>query len=333
MTWNFWRSKSCAFALFAGSAFALSLSIAPAEAQKAEPCIAGSWELTGPLAHTGLAGKEPAFLASLGTGIMLDTRDNEFTPHQGVFYQVGVLGTKGSAERVAYGEASAAVKQAVLNGAVLTSAVGTTVSYSTLDNPRDPHDGLRAEVRQDVAGLGGGVDFLRSTGDVRYYKSFGDGAVAMTRVQSGTIAPYGGQTLPLTSSFFGGPALVRGFAPNGFGPRDLTAGTSMDNIGGSSYWATTAQLTAPIPGLPPEVALKGAFFADAASLWGYRGATSFPALSQSLNVADSRKIRASVGASLIWDSPLGALHVDYALPVSKTNYDITQRLSFGAGPF
>jgi branched-chain amino acid transport system substrate-binding protein len=55
MTWNFWRSKSCAFALFAGSAFALSLSIAPAEAQKAEPCIAGSWELTGPLAHTGLA--------------------------------------------------------------------------------------------------------------------------------------------------------------------------------------------------------------------------------------------------------------------------------------
>jgi outer membrane protein insertion porin family len=233
----------------------------------------------------------------------------------------------------ANGEASAAVKQAVLNGPVLTSAVGTTVSYSTLDNPRDPHDGVRAEVRQDVAGLGGGVDFLRSTGDVRYYKSFGDGAVAMTRVQSGTIAPYGGQTLPLTSSFFGGPALVRGFAPNGFGPRDLTAGASMDNIGGSSYWATTAQLTAPIPGLPPEVALKGAFFADAASLWGYRGATSFPALSQSLNVADSRKVRASVGASLIWDSPLGALHADYAVPVSKTNYDITQRLSFGAGPF
>jgi outer membrane protein insertion porin family len=233
----------------------------------------------------------------------------------------------------ANGEASAAVKQAVLNGAVLTSAVGTGTTYSTLDNPRDPHDGLRIEGRQDVAGLGGGVDFLRSTGDVRYYKSVGDGVVAMTRVQGGTIAPYGGQTLPLTSSFFGGPTVVRGFAPNGFGPRDLTAGTTMDNIGGSSYWATTAQLTAPIPGLPPEVALRGAFFADAASLWGYRGATSFPALSQSLNVADSRKVRASVGASLIWDSPLGALHVDYAIPVSKTNYDITQRMSFGAGAF
>jgi outer membrane protein insertion porin family len=233
----------------------------------------------------------------------------------------------------ANGEASAPVKQAVLNGPTWTSAVGSTVAYSSLDNPRNPHDGLRAELRQDVAGLGGGVDFLRSTGDVRYYKSLGDEVVGIARVQGGTIAPYGGQTLPVTSSFFGGPQLVRGFAPNGFGPRDVTAGTTMDNIGGSSYWATSAQLQAPIPGLPPEVALKGAFFADAGSLWGYRGPTSFPALSQSLNVADSRQVRSSVGASLIWDSPFGALHVDYAIPTSKTKYDITQRLGFGAGGF
>jgi outer membrane protein insertion porin family len=229
--------------------------------------------------------------------------------------------------------ASAPVKQAALNGPVFTSAVGSTVAYSTLDNPRNPHDGVRAELRQDIAGLGGGADFLRSTGDVRYYKTFGDEVVGMGRVQAGTIAPYGGQTLPLTSSFFGGPQLVRGFAPNGFGPRDLTAGTTMDNIGGSSYWATTAQLTAPIPGMPPEVPLKGGFFADAGSLWGYRGQTSFPALSQSLTASDSRKVRSSVGATLVWDSPFGPLHVDYAYPLSKAKYDVTQRLGFGAGPF
>ena len=233
----------------------------------------------------------------------------------------------------ANGEASAPVKQAALNGPTWTSAVGTTVAYSTLDNPRNPHDGIRAEVRQDVAGLGGGVDFLRSTGDVRYYKSLGDEVVGIGRMQAGTIAPYGGQTLPFSSGFFGGPQLVRGFAPNGFGPRDLTSGTTMDNVGGSMFWATSAQLQAPIPGLPPEAALKGAFFADAGSLWGYRGQTSFPALSQSLNVADSRKVRSSVGASLIWDSPFGPLHVDYAIPLSKTNYDVTQRLGFGAGGF
>ena len=42
-------------ALLAGTALVFSLSIAPANAQKAEPCIAGSWELPGALAHTGLA--------------------------------------------------------------------------------------------------------------------------------------------------------------------------------------------------------------------------------------------------------------------------------------
>jgi branched-chain amino acid transport system substrate-binding protein len=37
------------------AAFALATVAKPALAQKAEPCIAGSWELSGPLAHTGLA--------------------------------------------------------------------------------------------------------------------------------------------------------------------------------------------------------------------------------------------------------------------------------------
>ena len=31
-------------------------------------------------------------------------------------------------------------------------------------------------------------------------------------------------------------------------------------------------------------------------------------------------MRASVGTSLIWDSPFGALHVDYAYPISKNKY-------------
>jgi outer membrane protein insertion porin family len=229
--------------------------------------------------------------------------------------------------------ASAAVKQAALNGPTFTSAIGPTLTYNTLDNPRNPSDGIRADFKQDTAGLGGGAQFLRATADVRAYKSLGDDVVGITRLQGGTIAPFGGQSVPFLSSFFGGPQLVRGFAPNGFGPRDLTPGTTMDNIGGSNYWATSAQLQAPIPGLPPEAALKGAFFADAGSLWGYRGATSFPGLSQSFTPADSRTIRSSVGASLIWDSPFGTLHVDYAMPTSKTNYDVTQRLNFGVGPF
>jgi outer membrane protein insertion porin family len=213
------------------------------------------------------------------------------------------------------------------------STIGSTLAYSSLDNPKNPHEGLRAELRQDVATLPGTVDFLRTTGDVRYYHDLGNDVVGLVRAQGGYIMPYGGQTLPLMSSFFGGPQLVRGFAVNGFGPRDVTPGTTQDNIGGSRYWTTSSELQSPIPGLPPEVALKAAVFADAGSLWGYRGATSFPSLSQSLTVADSHQVRSSLGSSLIWDSPFGALRLDYAYPTSKASTDITQRLHFGVGAF
>ncbi len=228
---------------------------------------------------------------------------------------------------------SVAVKQAALNGAQWVSTVGSTLTYSTLDNPKSPHSGLRAELRQDVASLPGTVDFLRTTGDVRYYHDLGNDMVGLVRAQGGYITPYGGQTLPLLSGFFGGPQLVRGFAVNGFGPRDVTPGTTQDNIGGSRYWTSSAELQAPIPGLPPEVALRTAVFADAGSLWGYRGASSFPGLSQSLTVADSQRVRSSIGSSLIWDSPFGPLRVDYAYPISKASNDVTQRLHFGVGAF
>jgi outer membrane protein insertion porin family len=228
---------------------------------------------------------------------------------------------------------SAAVKQAALNGPQWVSTAGSTLTYSTLDNPKNPHEGLRATLSQDVAGVPGAVDFLKTTGDMRYYRDLGNDVVGSLRAQGGYITPYGGQTLPLMSSFFGGPQLVRGFAVNGFGPRDVTPGTTQDNIGGSRYWASSAELQAPIPGLPAEIPLKTAVFADAGSLWGYRGATSFPSLSQSMTVADSKAVRSSIGSSLIWDSPFGPLRVDYAYPVSKASTDITQRLHFGVGAF
>jgi outer membrane protein insertion porin family len=214
------------------------------------------------------------------------------------------------------------------------SMVGTSLTYSTVDNPKDPHDGIRATVSQDLAGVGGGAEFLKSTGDVRYYHDFGNDIVGMTRAQGGYLTPYGGQTVPLQNSFFGGPNMVRGFAPNGFGPRDITPGTTQDNIGGNAYWAGTQEFTAPLPGLPPEIALKGAIFADAGSVFGYKGPTSFPALSPSLmQVGNSQQVRSSVGSGLIWDSPFGALRVDYAYPLTKTDYDVTQRLHFGFGGF
>lgn len=231
------------------------------------------------------------------------------------------------------GTASLPVQDAAAAGPQWVSALGSTIRYDTLDDPRRPTSGIHADINNDVAGLGGDVKYLRNTDDVRFYHPINADLIGMGRVQTGYITPWGGQSLPLLNGFFGGPNLVRGFAPNGFGPRDIAPGTTMDNIGGNAYWATSTELQTPITVLPPEVPLRVAAFADAGSLWG-TGVSSFgPALSQSLQVSNSKAIRSSIGVGLIWDSFFGPLRVDYAYPLTKGSYDITQRLHFGYGPF
>ena len=225
------------------------------------------------------------------------------------------------------------IQQAALAGPAWVSAVGSTVTYNTLDNTKAPTSGFNAQLRQDLAGLGGDVRFLRTTEDVRYYHALSDDVVSLTRAQGGYVTGWGGQQAPLMNSFFGGPTMVRGFAPNGFGPRDLTPGTTMDNVGGSMYWATTAELQSAIPGVPKEYGLKATAFVDAGSVFRYGGPTIFPGSAQSLQLANSNVVRTSVGAGLTWASPFGNLTVDYAVPLSKAAYDVVQPLRFSAGGF
>ena len=49
------------------------------------------------------------------------------------------------------------------------------------------------------------------------------------------------------------------------------------------------------------------------------------------NVRDQNLIRTSVGASLIWASPMGPIRFDFALPVTKGKYDQTQIFNFSGG--
>lgn len=228
---------------------------------------------------------------------------------------------------------SIAIQQAALAGAQWVSAVGDTATYSTLDNNKAPTSGINSQLRQDLAGLGGDVRFLRTTEDVRYYHQINEDVVSLSRAQGGYVTGWGGKQVPLIDSFFGGPSMVRGFAPNGFGPRDLTPGTTMDNVGGSMYWATTAELQSNIPGLPAEYGVKALAFVDAGSVFRYGGPTTFPGSAQSLQLANANVVRSSVGAGLSWASPFGALTVTYATPLTKASYDVVQPFGFTASPF
>jgi outer membrane protein insertion porin family len=227
------------------------------------------------------------------------------------------------------GAVSLPIQEAAAAGPAWVSTIGYSLVFDTRDNRRSPTAGLYAEYKQDIAGLGGDVNFIRTSEDARYYQPITSDMTGIGRVQSGYLTGWGGKDVPLLNRFFGGPTLVRGFAPNGIGPRDLTPGSTRDNIGGTAFWGTSAEAQTQIPYLPSDFALKFAVFADAGSVWG----GNVPALSQSFTVGNAGVMRSSVGAGLIWGSPFGPIRVDYAMPLTKTNYDVTQRMSFSAGGF
>ncbi|ALA18916.1 MULTISPECIES: outer membrane protein assembly factor BamA [unclassified Chelatococcus] len=245
------------------------------------------------------------------------------------------------------GEASIAVKEAV--GTTWTSLVGATLSYNTLDNIRDPRSGFYAEIKPEVAGLGGDSRFIRATAEARYYHELFDDVVGMIKVQGGHIRAFGGNDLRIVDNFFLGPSLVRGFAPSGMGPRDMTGDYRANALGGTTYFGGTLEVQFPIFGLPREFGLRGAVFADAGTLFGYEGQRYFDlngngsincagfagynpnAEPECLNVEDSKKIRSSVGVSLLWQSPLGPLRFDYAFVLSKATGDQTQAFRFSGG--
>ncbi|WP_134499598.1 outer membrane protein assembly factor BamA [Microvirga pakistanensis] len=238
------------------------------------------------------------------------------------------------------GEASLAIKES--QGKTITSLAGLTFNYNTLDSTRDPRNGFYAELKTDFAGLGGDSRYFRATGDARYYRELFEDVVGIARVQGGHIMGLGndddGADLRIVDHFFMGPSLVRGFATNGLGPRDISSPDANANaIGGTTYFGGSLEVQFPIFGLPRELGLKGAVFADAGTLFGYEGPTQFNVGGGSIfdpdggavcervagqpqdciEVLDSDKIRSSVGASILWTSPLGPIRFDYAFALSK----------------
>ncbi|WGD56355.1 outer membrane protein assembly factor BamA [Bradyrhizobium sp. CB1650] len=252
------------------------------------------------------------------------------------------------------GEASLPVRKELAGGKTLTSAIGYTLSYNTLDNNKNPTDGLLVDFRQDFAGVGGDVTYLKSAVDAKYYQSLVSDLVGLVHLQGGVLTKIGNNEIRMLDHFQMGPNLVRGFAPNGIGPRDLNPYGTQDAIGGTKYWGASLELQMPFWFLPKEVGLKGAVYADAGGLYDYQGPTTWnltnevtttrnsncipstispatPGTCTGLVYDDSKVIRSSVGVGLIWASPFGPLRFDYAVPLTKGKNDRTQEFRFGGG--
>jgi len=253
------------------------------------------------------------------------------------------------------GEASLPVRKELASGSTLTSSIGYSLDYNTLDNNKNPTDGLLIDFKQDFAGVGGDVTYLKSAVDAKYYAPLVADIVGLIHLQGGILNKVGNTELRMLDQFQMGPNLVRGFAPNGIGPRDINPYGTMDALGGTKYWGASYELQMPFWFLPKEIGLKGAVYADAGGLYDYQGPTTWAATGELTTPANSNcvkptvypvpspgtctglvydpgsTVRTSVGVGLIWASPFGPLRFDYAIPITKGQYDRVQQFKFGGG--
>ncbi|WP_245296806.1 MULTISPECIES: outer membrane protein assembly factor BamA [Rhodomicrobium] len=218
-------------------------------------------------------------------------------------------------------DASEAIKQ--VEGERLISSVGYSLTWDSRNNRLNPSKGAYFALTQELAGVGGDVNYIQTVAEARGYYPIYEGITLVGRLIGGHIAGFGGQDVVAVDAFFKGGETIRGFDTSGIGPRaQRTDGSGdFDAIGGNIFYAGTLEVRFPIPFLPEELGFSGAVFADAGSLFDsdFSGA-----------VNNDDVLRSSVGASLLWNSPVGPLRADFAYVINKADLDEEEFFRFGA---
>lgn len=211
----------------------------------------------------------------------------------------------------------------VTNGQEANKAwIGYTLTYNTLDSVKKPTEGLYATFTQQYVGWD--HNYLRSEVKARYFMPLMEdsGVVASVRGQAGIINTLNNGALSATEAFAPGASLIRGFETRGIGAR-LTSG---EYLGVTSYAGLSAEIEFPIPVLPESYGLRGAIWGDVAFVDGEPGFNAAIGGAVAPGSFDE-KVRSSIGASLLWDSPFGPLRGDFAYVLKKSTDDKPQVFS------
>ncbi|MBZ9863977.1 outer membrane protein assembly factor BamA [Mesorhizobium sp. CA15] len=216
---------------------------------------------------------------------------------------------------------SPAIIEGVGESPWLKSSVSLGLVYNTIDDMKNPHEGLYVTGVTEVAGLGGDAKWVKVTGRASVYQTLSEqlDLVGLVSGGAGYIAGYGDNGLRIFDQFQSNDRMIRGFEYGGIGPVDPLTG---DHLGGTTYFNASAEAQFPLPVIPESFGLRGAVFADAATLYG----TKITSVAQE---STDMKLRASVGVGLMWASPFGPIRIDYAIPVKKESTDDVQEFNFG----
>lgn len=174
----------------------------------------------------------------------------------------------------------------------ITSLVGVSLIYDSLNSRLRPTRGQRLSIGADFAGLGGDVKYIRARAEGDKYWNVGGGFIFSVSAEGGYIhslqkaSAAGSDPVRITDRFYLGEPQFRGFDIRGVGPRvqrigftgDPLAGTQLlvtdrdqiidDALGGKAYYLTKAELEIPLGAGAAEMGLRPSIFVMAGSLFG-----------------------------------------------------------------
>ncbi len=210
-------------------------------------------------------------------------------------------------------------------GSFLNSSAGYTLLVDRRNDPVRPTRGWTGSFRQDFAGIGGDVNYVKTEGDVSAYWGITPEWVVTASASTGYIAGWGGDPIRINDRFFKGGNSFRGFETAGLGPRDLT---TRDALGGNFYAIGTLELTVP-NFLPEQYGIKTSLFTDVGTLGVLDARYTVNSLgSPDPSIVDELKLRATAGLSIHWRSPMGPIRFDLSQIIGKEIYDKTETFRF-----
>ena len=197
------------------------------------------------------------------------------------------------------------------------SSIGYAYTMDRLRGGLNPNRGFRLRFAQELAGLGGDTEYIKTEASVVYQQDVLREEVTLRAIlEGGSINSLGGGTTRVTDRYFLSSRQLRGFESRGVGPRDTFA-ADPEVLGGNAYASLRFEADFPL-GLPEEYGLKGGVFLDAASLWSLDNTAG--ALGSTVD--DSFELRTAAGVSLFWETPIGPLRMNFAVPIDKNPLDV-----------
>ena len=244
-----------------------------------------------------------------------------------------------------------------------SSIVGYTFGWDRRNDPITPTRGFDLRFSQDLAGVGGDVQYLRTDVRANAYRGLFKNVIASATLAGGYIQGWGGEDVSINDRYFKGNFEFRGYDNAGIGPRvvqyDAETGEILQRLnalGGNAFGLAAAEVSFPV-GIPN---LLGSLFVEAGTVGLLDDSQKFNTITQSnrtdfptstgntdrfecdgviddgnpatsitcLQTLDDLSLRAMAGASVFWESPFGPIRFDFTKPLIQYDYDDRESFQF-----